>query len=203
MRRDIRAYMISCAERRAIRRRTLASLAASDWSAEVFVQIDEGRIERREERQTVTAQRLLERAVWDGPEFVLFLEDDLEFNRHLRHNLDSWGPLRRSRNDHFFGSLYDPNVRRLESVPEHSFFVADPDAVYGSQAFVLSLVTARFVVAAWDEVEGMQDIKMSRLASRLGPIHYHLPSLVQHTGLDSTWGGPFHATAEFQLIWKA
>jgi hypothetical protein len=99
--------------------------------------------------------------------------------------------------------LYDPNIRRLKCVREHSFFVADPDAVYGSQALVLSHATVRFVVERWEEVEGMQDIRMSRLASRLGPIHYHLPSLVQHTGVESAWGGPFHATIEFDDRWRA
>jgi hypothetical protein len=195
--------MISCGERAAIRRRTLASLTASDWCDDVVVEFDDGRLERREERQTLTALHLLERAIRDRPEFVLFLEDDLEFNRHLRHNLECWEPLRSSSDGHFFGSLYDPNIRRLESAPERSFFVADPGAVYGSQAFVLSLATAAFVVGAWEAVEGMQDIRMSRLASRLGPIHYHLPSLVQHTGVESAWGGPYHRTAQFEPDWKA
>jgi hypothetical protein len=51
----------------------------------------------------------------------------------------------------------------------------------------------------------MQDIKMSRLAARLGPIYYHLPSLVQHVGVKSTWtdDSRFHDTKSFDRDWRA
>jgi hypothetical protein len=63
---------------------------------------------------------------------------------------------------------------------------------------VLSLDTARFVAEHWHEVEGMQEIKMSRLAGRGGwQIYYHLPSLVQHVGQQSTWGGGYHYAPDF------
>jgi hypothetical protein len=195
--------MISCADRVEVRTRTLDSFAASDWEDDVFVQLDDERARRREARQTANSACVLRRALDDGADFVLFLEDDLEVNRHLRHNLERWTPLCRSGRGHFFGSLYNPNIRRLESHEELCFFVADPEAVYGSQAFVLSHTTVDFVLRGWDRAEGMQDIRMSRLASRLGPIHYHLPSLAQHIGRESSWGGPFHATPEFDPLWKA
>jgi hypothetical protein len=142
--------------------------------------------------------------VADRAEFILFLEDDLLFNRHLRHNLQHWPPLlRAARDGHFFASLYNPTIRRLSSDPSASFFEADSNAVYGSQAFLLSLATARYMAEHWADVIGMQDIKMSRLAARVARIYYHTPSLVQHVGVKSAWGGGFHWANDFNADWKA
>jgi len=87
---------------------------------------------------------------------------------------------------------------------EH-YFVAYAESVYGSQAFVMSREMAEHFVANWWDVEGMQDIKMSRLAAQKGPIYYHQPSLVQHVGLVSTWteDARFHDTKSFDLNFMA
>jgi hypothetical protein len=200
----ITAYVISCADREPIRRQTLASLAATDWKYPARVEMDEATFARRQERQESTARRLLEHAVAEETELFLFLEDDLEFNRHLRHNLERWYPLSTHEpEDHFFASLYNPTVRELARYDERHYFVAQPDCVYGSQAFLLSLATARYIAAHWNEMVGMQDIKMSRLAARVSPIYYHTPSLVQHVGQTSTWGGPYHRAVDYQPDWKA
>jgi len=155
-------------------------------------------------------------------EVLLFFEDDLLFNQHLVWNLQRWSPLRNaeprpgierltpgqpqpSARRMFFGSLYDPTVNELTMRELENYFIADPQAVYGSQAFVMSRAMAEYFVAHWWEVEGMQDIKMSRLAARLGPIYYHLPSLVQHVGVKSTWtdDSRFHDTKSFDRDWRA
>ena len=105
----------------------------------------------------------------------------------------------------FFGSLYDPTVRELSANAAENYFIADPEAVYGSQAFVLSRALAEYCVAHWWEVPGMQDIKISRLAARLGPSYYHAPALVQHVGVKSTWTSDarFHDTKTFDREFKA
>ncbi|MBV9547965.1 MAG: hypothetical protein JOY61_26625 [Chloroflexi bacterium] len=201
---DIRAYMLSCPEREQVRESTLASLAGTDWGEAPVIELDRSEFARPEERQTQTALRLLERAVMDTAELFLFLEDDLQFNVHLRHNLTHWYPLESLNSSPlFFGSLYNPNIWELERVSSLNFFVAHPDFVYGSQAFVLSREMARYIIEHWSEVIGMQDIKMSRLAARLARIHYHSPSLVQHVGKLSMWGGPYHWTPDFHPTWRA
>jgi len=69
---------------------------------------------------------------------------------------------------------------------------------------VLSRRAVKYIVDHWDEVEGKQDIRISRLAGRLQPMmFYHSPSLVQHVGLESTWGGGFHTARDFDRDWKA
>jgi SAM-dependent methyltransferase len=43
---------------------------------------------------------------------------------------------------------------------------------------------------------------MSRLAARVCRIYYHLPSLVQHVGRQSVWGGHYHYTPDFDPEWR-
>lgn len=186
-----------------MRLQTLLNLSATDWDEEPWVEIDDTSCVRRQERQEITARKTLEKACADAPDFILFLEDDLQFNRHLRHNLTHWVPLLETDpGSHFFASLYNPTVLPLESHHDRAFFRADPESVYGSQAFLLSVPTARYIVEHWNEVPGMQDIKMSRLASRLCPIFYHSPSMVQHMGEHSAWGGRYHMARDFAVDWK-
>ncbi len=200
----IAAFMMSCAERQLVREETLRNLSRSDWDGEVAVELDRESAERRQERQETTALRLLERAQVAEADFVLFLEDDLDFNLHLRHNLGHWAPLRDAGpRSHFFGSLYNPNIRIKSQEPARAFFIAEPECVYGSQAFILALPTVGYIVEGWAEVPGMQDIKMSRLAARVCSVYYHAPSLVQHLSVPSVWGGLYHWASDFDPTWRA
>jgi hypothetical protein len=201
---DIVAYMLSCAARDAVRAATLERLAATDWDAEVVVVLDEAIAERPQDRQEQTARRLLTAAAADGVDVVLFLEDDLDFNHFLRHNLTHWHPLLAAGPDgHLMASLYDPGVAATAWDHERAFSVAHPDLVYGSQAFLLSRATVARVLDGWETVPGMQDMKISRVAAAVGPIHYHRPSLVQHVEVASTWGGPAHWARDFSASWRA
>jgi len=200
-------YMLSCPERDQVREQTLASFRDSDCLEEPRIVIERTGLERRQDRQTHAALQLLQAAVAEvtrSEEYILFLEDDLQFNRYLQHNLERWYPLHYLRqDDHFFGSLYNPNIGELKRDSSRSYIIANPDSVYGSQAFILSPVTARHIIANWQDVIGMQDIKMSRLASRVCPLYYHTPSLVQHIGATSVWGGCYHLAMDFDLDWRA
>jgi hypothetical protein len=201
---EIAAYLLSCPERQAIRSQTLQNLQDTDWNEAPRLVLDQSTASSRQERQEITAMRLMKQAVAEGSELILFLEDDLQFNRHLRHNLEGWPPLRSYQpGDFFFGSLYNPGVSELDRYPQLDFFLADPQSVYGSQAIVLSRATAEHVIAHWGEVLGMQDIKFSRLAAQRSSLFYHLPSLVQHTGVHSVWGGAFHTAGDFQVDWQS
>jgi len=213
--------IITCPGREKLLKQTVESMQATDLlrgHATCFIQRDETTFERRQERQEHNSLAALKRMVETPlrPDLILFCEDDIVFNPHLRHNLERWSPLRNhqrntpgqpkpSLREYFFGSLYDPTIRELSAHPEEHYFIADPEAVYGSQAFVMSRAMAEYFVAHWWEVPGMQDIKMSRLAARLGPIHYHMPSLVQHVGVVSTWtdDARFHDTKSFDGEWRA
>jgi hypothetical protein len=199
----IAAYMLSCPGREHLRAGTLRNLARTDWDEEPRVVLDETAYARRQERQEETALRLLEEALAHDAELVLFLEDDLVFNRHLRHNLECWSPLAEAGAGHFFASLYNPSVTARSRDPGRAFFVAEPECVYGSQALLLARMTVRHAVERWHEVPGMQDVKLSRLAAPFCSLYYHAPSLVQHVGLVSSWGGPYHEARDYDADWRA
>lgn len=209
--------MITCPGRETMLEQTLNSWRTTDCGlAPVLVVRDNTTFERPQTRQEHNSLRALREAIGQalvqgvplGEVFVLFMEDDIIFNAHLRHNLENWYPVRRhlggAVGEHFFASLYDCTIRELERYPQLHYFVADPKAVYGSQCFFMSAATAGYFIDHWWEVEGMQDIKMSRLAAQVCSIFYHTPSLVQHVGQVSAWGTTyFHQTNDFSADWKA
>jgi hypothetical protein len=200
---NISAFMLSCPDRDDVRRETLANLDATDWGSPCTVEIDTGTLPSRQDRLTHAGQRLLARAIDSGADLLLLLEDDVRFTRHLRSNIERWTALRGLRQGgHFFGSLYNPGLPFVGR-REGDTGVVEPRAAYGAQAFLLSRATASFVLAHWNEVPGMQDIKITRLAARVAPLAYHVPSLVQHIGVRSVWGGQFHRAADFNADWRA
>lgn len=193
---NIQACMLSCPERAAIREQTLANLKQTDWQDDVNIILDRATSDDRRERITANARRLVKTVLAaSGWDYLLFLEDDLDFNRHLRHNLLHWRPL--AEKVVSLASLYNPTVRPIyEMLPFH-YFLADPEAVYGSQALLIERGCLGYIADHFDEVPGMHDIKFPRLASRLGPVFYHCPSLVQHVGVPSTWNGNAHWAIDF------
>lgn len=200
---SIHACMVSCDSRRALRERTLASLHATDWGrAPVSVKIDPGLGKGPEQRQTETARLALEAGLRSGATLVLFLEDDLIFNRHIVHNLSHWPPL--VRREIALASLYNPGIAPLAWGASGNFTLASNESCFGSQAFLIPRETLEHVLKHWNKVDGKQDIKISRLASRIQALmYYHTPSLVQHVGKRSTWGGRFHRARDFDLDWKS
>jgi hypothetical protein len=84
-----------------------------------------------------------------------------------------------------------------------TFAAVPPEQVYGTQAWVLSRATARYVLDHWDEIGGYPDIRISRLAGRVTPLWYHLPSLVQHLAVPSVWGGVPHTAPDYDADWRA
>jgi len=200
---SIQVGMISCVSREAMRENTLARLAATDWgSTPVLLQLDDAAHADPRERQHRAAWHLLCRFLDGTDDFLLFLEDDLDFNQHLRENLHRWRPLAERSLE--LGGIYNPGLTEEACDVEGRAYIVKPDRVYGSQAMLVSRRAADFMVRRWDDVEGMQDVRMSRLAGRLRqPVYYHSPSLVQHVGVLSTWGGVFHEARDFDKHWRA
>jgi hypothetical protein len=199
----IAAVVITCPGREAQCRATIDALHQTDWSETwpVILSTDSLLDGSRQHRQQLNALQALRACVELAADFILFLEDDLEFNAHIGHNLARWPPLRKGALG--MGSLYNPTIREIERSEREHWFRADPGAVYGSQAYLFSVETARYIAGHWHEVEGMQDIKMSRLAAKGGwAIYYYAPSLVQHVGRESTWGGGYHYAPDFDPRFK-
>src|SRR5260221_617852 len=142
----IEACMISCQERTNLREQTLRNLAATDWGDKpVWVQLDDGQTADRRERQTRASYLALRHGIQTKADYFLFLEDDLEFNRSILHNLCHCAPLRDSRIS--LAGLYNPNLNPLAcDVRRNSMAVARP-SIFGSQAFLTSLPAARHIVS--------------------------------------------------------
>jgi hypothetical protein len=155
----------------------------------------------RRVRQTRNTLKALRRGLEAEGDYILFLEDDLIFNCFLRHNLLRWRPLQEGRLT--LGGLYNPGLRESACSVADQAVLIRPHHVFGSQAMVLSRAATASVVREWGRIRGMQDIRISRLAGRLGPAYYHTPSLVQHVGSRSLWGGPFHSAVDFDPTWKS
>jgi ADP-heptose:LPS heptosyltransferase len=197
------ACMLSCSRREEIRNQTLKNLAQTDWDEEpVAVQLDAGKFSSPEDGQTETARLALESCLHSNASHVLFLEDDLEFNRHIRHNLSSWVPLRKG--VIVLASLYNPGMRAWAWNARENYSLCNPHVSFGSQAYVLSKHALKYILNHWNEVKGKQDLRITRLAARLQtPMFYHTPSLVQHVGENSTWGGKFHLAPDYDSEWRA
>jgi hypothetical protein len=203
----IDAWMVSCEERSAVRRKTLDLLAGSDWGADpVRVHLDSAEESHKKERMVrayrETLERSLEFSLESNSEYILVLEDDLIFNRHFRHNLQKWEPLRQGYLD--FGSLYNPNARPDACSASGRFYLSAPARSYGSQAYIFSREWVRYLVTHWEDTTGLADIRTARLtANGSKPLFYHIPSLVQHAPVKSTWGGDYHSSHDFHPTWKA
>ena len=202
---NVKCYMGSCRARDSIRNRTVVELSATDWNAPPIVELDDSGAELKLELQLMLVLRILRSAVADGAELILLLEDDLIFNKYLRHNLEAWDPLKRlGREEHFFASLFNAGVTFNKFFPALAYGEADPKSVLGSQALLLTNATARYMVTYWGiEAAVHTDVKLRSLSARVCPLLYHVPSLVQHIGRESTWGGLFRCSSDFQLDWKA
>lgn len=200
----LNAYMASCIARDEVRQRTIANLSATDWKETLTVEFDDPSKRSPLERHSELLRRILRRAA-EVEEIFLFLEDDLDFNRHLLHNLSAWAPLQRLLpGGHFFASLCNMGIPLLKSFPELAYSEALSAVAVGSHAFVISQTTARYLLTCWGvESNPRADVKVLRLAARVGPLLYHLPSLVQHVGIHSLCGGLFQDAADFDKGWKS
>lgn len=198
----IHACMISCQERNAVRAQTLRDLASTDWgSRPVHIQMDKAVVWNRIQRMLHTAYQALLHSRNAAADYVLFLEDDIAFNRWFYHNIVTWEPVKNGQVT--FAGLYNQSCRILASDFDRTLIV-EPESITGSQAYLLSMPTVRYLLAHWRESREPVDLRMSRLAGRMGqPIYYHRPSLVLHVGTKSVWGGRFIQARDFHRTWKA
>jgi hypothetical protein len=196
--------MVSCPERSDVRKRTLSSLAGSDWTETPNFVLDDGQGEPSLARIQRTWLRALEKAEAANTELVLLLEDDLAFCRHLAHNVFSWPILREQHPGRaLFASLYDPGHPFLKESTQDRYRAIHPFSMWGSQAILTTPQTARFLNANWDKSVGNCDLRMPRILGAVTTIYTHLPSLVEHADTPTTWGGFSHRAQTYDPEWRA
>lgn len=202
----IQSVMISCDSRYKIREETLDNLYSTDWDYPISVVLDKDYISvdkyeemLKTERQVIASFNALKIALLSDSDWIVFMEDDLIFNRHIKHNIMSWEPIKNNYLN--FGSLYTPNNNRCSIEEGEFYYKADCLKLYGSQFYIMSRQAVRWAVDHWHEEIGLQDIKLTRL-SRGKSIYYYSPSLVEHRPVSSSWGGIEHHAHDFNLNWK-
>lgn len=197
--------MVSCPARLQVREESLRDLANTDWGdSPVAVVEDDQSSPEVHARIRRTWQRAIEAALVMEAEFILLMEDDISFNRHLKKNLGSWDPIRLREGHHaFFASLYNPGFQMRYCRPQERYAAAYDHLIWGAQTYVVSRATAGNILDRWGTVKGAPDQMMPRIASQSTPILYHLPSLVQHRAVTSTWGGRIHSASDFDPDWLA
>lgn len=201
---NLNAYMASCLTRDNVRERTISNLRASDWTGTLIVELEDPSLRYPLDRHAELVRRIIRTAAREEQIF-LFLEDDLDFNRHLLYNLTAWDPLKGLLpGGHFLGSLCNLGIPLVKACAEQAYGEASPNVAAGSQALVISQATAQYLLTCWGVEPGPRaDIKILRLAGRVCPLVYHSPSLVQHVGIESICGGVFQAASDFDKGWKS
>jgi len=228
----IAPWMLSCAERAGPRAATLARWARTDAGAPPRVHLDAGEAAgdfgkpSRARRIVAAFAAMLARAAAESAaaDWLLLLEDDLDFAPHLRAALAVWPPLRDPRC--VLGTLYNPhlpvagpfppapapaldlprNAARAEQEQEQeqeqeigpTWFATPRETFTGAQALLVRPADAARALAAWDTEGAMQSARLARLLTAEGGlICVHRPSLVQHVAADSAWGARLHRAPDF------
>jgi len=199
----IEAIMISCAGRKKWREQTLNTFARTDCGdTPLHLHIDESDENGFAQRQTHCTYLAFQASLNRGVDYVLLLEDDLDFNRHIRHNLNCWNPLNTGAVT--LAGLFNPRVRELAADLGNNARIVDPASIFGSQAFLISRKMVGRLVRGWRQEEGLHQPGLCRMAAGLRrPIFYHAPSLVQHIEKPSAPGMGFHQAMDFHPTWRA
>ena len=136
-----------------------------------------------------------------GPvDFLLLLQGELIFNRHLFHNLSHWKPTRSRQAA--ISSLYNPDVAEFACDFKNNARVTRRFKPPGKEAILLSAEAARFLRSRAGFIKKPNDLNLTVLARKLKqPVVFHAPSLVQRGDMNAT--SEFDPAFDFDLDWRA
>ena len=185
-------HLLTCAARISTCAQTLARWARTDWPGSPHVYVgagtDEawGRFTRTDRRRDAFAAMVRSALVKPGEEqqWLLFLDDDLDFHPHLASHLEAWEPLRDRRSG--MASVFNPSVRAATNLkPLRNSFAAEPQSFVAEQALLLRRCAAKQAVAHWNERPSLTSQRLNCVLQKWQPFWVHKPSLVQKVGPDS------------------
>lgn len=185
----LQTAIITCPQRKDVLNQTLVSYHDADFSASPHIFVDAQNLANVQESQTANSLRALKEMLKLPWAWLLFAEDDVEFNRHIQHNLYTWPELQA-------GAI---SCGRLYSADTFGGLAPNPYLLGGSQGILLERKLAEKIVREWHTLGGMQDLRIFRIAGR---VHVHQPNLVQHRPVRSTWGGLPHYSVTFDYDWR-
>jgi hypothetical protein len=182
--------MYTCPEREVTRAATLASLAATDWRSDFSIVVDDEPSAPSILRQVRNFWRATTAASQSRASFVVIVEDDLRFNLHLEHNIQSALSPGSRYGSHAVTkvlSLYNSNLG-------HSV---------GTQALVATPYTWLRINNALAARHGWPALLTDAWMREVWPVMAHEPSLVQHAAHRSTLAHPDHRAPDFDPEWRA
>lgn len=190
---------------------TLRNWQRTDWGAAPQVHHDPAP-ERADEpwgtparsRRVTEAFAAMLRTVIEEPgaddEWLLLLEDDLEFHPRIARLTLQWAGLR----DPLcvLASLFNPSLRARTDAPVlPDAFAANPKSFSCAQALFLRRGAARRALEKWNDATGMQAQRLAAILGVEGPIWVHRPSLVQHVAENSSWAARRNRAPDFAPAW--
>lgn len=206
--RPLDAYVVvqTCKGRSKELNKTLKSIRASDLGIEPRVLRDHEAIEDIGVVETDKYLRIglansmaLREFLATSHEYLLFMEDDVDINPYLRHNIETWRPFIYGLH---YASMFHP-IRlgplgmqpMAQSYEERDFRVADPVYFYGAQCLLISRAAAKATLAFWNKIDTKYPILDRQGPNNVSyalrsPILVHSPGLVHHrAALKSMWKG--------------
>ena len=202
-----KTYMLTCRPRYPSAGETLNRWKQTDWGAKPVVHVDAEPERAGEEwgrgararRLTDAFAGMLRTVLADGgepDEWLLFLEDDLEFHPRIGSLVRSWAALDDA--GCVLASLFNPSLRAVPGAATlPRAFVTVPETFLGAQALLLRRRVLPLVLEKWDSVPGLQSQRLARILGDSGRIWVHKPSLVQHVAVDSSWGARVQRALDF------
>jgi hypothetical protein len=196
----IRGVMLSFVERQTARELSLHSLEKTDWRSPIDVHVENGDTKDNGVRRLKGSYLALKKGLQSNPDYILLLNDGLEFNCHLWHNLCKWAPV--ATGAATIASIYNPNVMEFAcDIRTNTRFVASHTA-FGNEAFLISRDGAEQVVRCWRRFERARDFDLRSIASCLkSSVLYHAPSLVQLVAIEKD--EKVRRAIDFDSSWKA
>lgn len=200
----IATAMVSCpGHRDKIREETIARLAETDWNDEprVFATCRDDYYHGIHDAHLALQWFLTE----TNSDFLLFIEDDIIFNRHLRWNIEHWSPILDG--TLVLGSLYNPQHHNVDGIldSKHPDYYLKSGICWGCQAYLLSRDAVSTVLSLWNTNPfPWVDYRITEAISSRGHLfHYHKPSLVEHRESESLVGNKSHRSIDFDPTWKS
>lgn len=207
-----KVHLLTCQQRKQSCLDTLLRFSRTGWPADPCVHVDYAPLDEAEVWGTSAraprlpnafAQMLREALAVPGDEreWLLFLEDDLDFHPRLAAHVASWSALQDR--ECVVASLFNPSIRANANFPPTArAFAAQPAAFLGAQALLVRRGTAAAALAAWAGLSGMTSQRLAQMSGEYRPLWIHKPSLVQHVAEDSSWGTRVQKALDFNPAWK-
>ena len=168
-----RVHLLTCPPRAAMCAETLARWACTDWPGVPRVHVDSIPDDGAEPwgspargpRLTDAFAGMLRAALAEpggDDDWLLLLEDDLDFHPHLAAHVGAWAAWRDE--TCALASLFNSGVRpRSVPHPVVHAFTAEADSFIGSQALLLRRGAAAEALQRWDSLTGLQCQRLAKL----------------------------------------